>query len=73
MDSFKPNSTPTLSPRVGVAIGEQVMDMHAVAELGLLSEFKLDTEVFLSEFLNELISLGKPLSFNNSCHMKILS
>lgn len=55
-------STPTLSPRVGVAIGEQVMDMNAVAELGLLSEFKLDKEVFLSEFLNELISLGKPIT-----------
>ncbi|MEL6192679.1 MAG: fumarylacetoacetase [Bacteroidota bacterium] len=55
-------STPTLSPRVGVAIGEQVIDVYAVAELGLLTEFKLNKEVFLSEFLNELISLGKPIT-----------
>ncbi|MEM8900721.1 MAG: fumarylacetoacetase [Bacteroidota bacterium] len=55
-------STSNLSPRVGVAIGEQVVDMYAVAKLGLLSEFGLDKEVFLSDFLNELISLGKPIT-----------
>ncbi|MEM9936737.1 MAG: fumarylacetoacetase, partial [Bacteroidota bacterium] len=55
-------STSTLSPRVGVAIGEKVVDMYAVAELGMLAEIDLDKEVFLGEFLNDFISLGKPIT-----------
>jgi len=41
------------------AIGDQVIDLYALAELG---HIKLDKAVLEKEFLNDLIALGKPVT-----------
>ncbi len=46
-------------PRVGVAIGEHILDLSVVAKLGLLDELKIDQKVFRRKSLNSLIKLGK--------------
>ena len=52
-------STTDRSPRVGVAIGEQILDLLEVAKLGV---FDFDTGVFDKQYLNDFISLGKPIT-----------
>lgn len=52
-DSGKPK-------RVGVAIGNQVLDLAATAELGFFKDLSLDDAVFSQEFLNDFMALGKP-------------
>ena len=52
--------TPTNSPRVGVAIGTQILDLQAIAEAGLLDAISFDKSVFNKTVLNEFIALGKP-------------
>lgn len=49
-------SVPGESPRVGVAIGDQIIDMAAVAELDV---FDFDVSVFYEDKLNPFIALGK--------------
>ncbi len=46
--------------RIGVAIGEQILDLAALHRLGLLDEFKLPKGFFETDFLNDFIALGKP-------------
>ena len=53
--------TAELKPRVGVAIGEMVLDMVAVSKLGYLNNLRFDTQVFAREYLNDFIALGQPL------------
>ncbi|KAL1932329.1 hypothetical protein VTP01DRAFT_9385 [Rhizomucor pusillus] len=50
-------------PRVGVAIGDQVLDLAEVAKVGLLSVPGLDdpVRVFSEPSLNEFMKLGKPV------------
>lgn len=48
-------------PRAGVAIGEYILDLHAVASAGLLEEIPNATEVFGSPYLNAFMALGKPV------------
>jgi fumarylacetoacetase len=45
-------------PRVGVAIGDQVLDLSALSNAGLLGN--LDRAAFASRTLNAFIALGKP-------------
>ncbi|MGA9587918.1 MAG: fumarylacetoacetase [Terracidiphilus sp.] len=46
-------------PRIGIAIGEQILDLQACAEHGLLSELQPDALVACSQkSLNDLMSLG---------------
>ncbi|MEM8525013.1 MAG: fumarylacetoacetase [Bacteroidota bacterium] len=52
-------STTERSPRAGVAIGEQILDLVEVAELGI---FKFDTTVFSQNALNDFIALGKKIT-----------
>lgn len=52
-------STADKSPRVGVAIGDQILDLFAVSKLGL---FDFDSNVFDNNYLNDFISLGKPVT-----------
>ncbi|MBC6993308.1 fumarylacetoacetase [Neolewinella lacunae] len=52
-------SLPGESPRVGVAYGDQILDMAAVAELDL---FDFDTSVFYEDHLNPFIALGKQVT-----------
>ena len=46
------------NPRVGVAIGDQVLDLSVLSGAGLLGD--LDGGVFASPTLNAFIALGKP-------------
>lgn len=48
-----------LSPRVGVAIGDKIVDLSALQEAGFFQDIKLDEEVFLQDSLNPFISLGR--------------
>ena len=52
-------STPGTSPRVGVAVGDHILDLAAVGELGI---FSFDIDVLKRPFLNEFIALGKGLT-----------
>lgn len=52
-------STAGTTPRVGVAIGEYILDLVAVADLGL---FEFDGKVFNESILNPFIELGKPIT-----------
>ncbi|MDW3194832.1 MAG: fumarylacetoacetase [Cytophagales bacterium] len=52
-------STETNAARVGVAIGDQILDLAAVAELGV---FDFDTAVLSNTVLNDFIALGKPVT-----------
>ena len=52
-------STENTAPRVGVAIGNHVLDLAAVAELGI---FDFDTNVLKQSTLNDFISLGKAVT-----------
>ncbi|MBX2842104.1 MAG: fumarylacetoacetase [Flammeovirgaceae bacterium] len=49
------------SPAVGVAIGEEVLRLDQLSSLGLLAELKIDESVFSKRYLNDLITLGKPV------------
>ena len=52
-------STPTTNPRAGVAIGDHILDLAAVAELGV---FSFDVSVFSQPVLNDFMALGKPIT-----------
>lgn len=47
------------SPRIGVAIGDFVLDVHALNTGGLLSDFDLPESITQNNFLNDFIRLGK--------------
>ncbi len=48
-----------LSPRIGVAIGDKIVDLSVLDQEGFFSDMFLPEGVFLNESLNELIGLGK--------------
>ncbi|MFK7848530.1 MAG: fumarylacetoacetase, partial [Rhodothermales bacterium] len=48
------------SPRAGVAIGDQIVDLTATASLGLFPD--VDPAVFMHPTLNPFIALGKPVT-----------
>ncbi|MDQ6481979.1 fumarylacetoacetase [Dyadobacter sp. LHD-138] len=52
-------STKSGEPRVGVAIGEWIMDMTAAHEFGFFKTLEIDAAVFKKETLNDLIALGR--------------
>lgn len=55
-------STELLDKRVGIAIGDYVLDLNALAQHNLLESLDLeDTTVFHRPYLNDFISLGKPI------------
>ncbi len=45
--------------RAGVAIGEMVLDLYEVANLGFFDELKIAKAVFKKDSLNDFIALGK--------------
>lgn len=48
-------------PRAGVAIGNYILDLQVLAELGHVDTLNLhDVSVFSKPFLNDFIALGKP-------------
>jgi fumarylacetoacetase len=48
-----------LSPRVGIAIGDKIVDLSALQEEGFFHDIKLEEGVFLQDSLNPIIALGK--------------
>ncbi|MDF9800879.1 fumarylacetoacetase [Catalinimonas alkaloidigena] len=52
-------STATRRPRVGVAIGEYIIDMAAVAGRGKFHDLKVPLEVFEASSLNAFMHLGR--------------
>lgn len=50
--------TATRSPRAGVAIGDQILDLPALAYLGFLDALEIDRAVFEMPTLNAFIALG---------------
>jgi fumarylacetoacetase len=52
-------STLSIQPRVGVAIGDQVIDLVMVNRLGVFDQLSIDEGVFENKHLNSFISLGK--------------
>lgn len=46
------------SPRVGVAIGEQVLDLAVIAEAGFFRDLRLPEKVFHAPALNGFLALG---------------
>lgn len=48
-----------LSPRVATIIGETVIDLAALAEMGCFEDLGIDKKVFHQTFLNDFIALGK--------------
>jgi len=47
-------------PRAGVAIGDSILDLYAVARLGLLDDLNISSTIFQQPVLNDFIALGKP-------------
>ncbi len=52
-------STKNKSKRVGIAIGNQIIDLYELANAGLLDNTDVSSDVFGSEFLNPFMELGK--------------
>lgn len=52
-------STQDRSPRAGIAVGDQILDLVAVAELDV---FDFNTALLEKEVLNDFISLGKDIT-----------
>jgi fumarylacetoacetase len=53
-------STQNRSPRLGVAIGEQIVDLQELAQKNVLDEWVQDHSIFAEKSLNRFIALGKP-------------
>jgi len=51
--------TQSSSPRVGIAIGDQVLDLAILNKLGFLDKLKIDNAIFTNQYLNDFIALGK--------------
>lgn len=52
----------TQKPRVGVAIGDKVLDLAALNELGFLASLNIEATILENQYLNDLIALGKPVT-----------
>lgn len=52
-------STSGTSPRVGIAVGDRILDLSAVGRLGW---FDFDPSVLSRSFLNDFIRLGQPVT-----------
>lgn len=48
--------------KIGVAIGNQIVDLNAVAKLGCFDSLEINNNVFVNDFLNDFIGLGKTIT-----------
>lgn len=48
-----------LSPRIGIAIGDKIVDLSVLDQEGFFANMFLPEGIFIKESLNELIALGK--------------
>ena len=51
-----------LTPRIGIAIGDKIVDLSVLHDQGFFSDINLPEEVFLQDSLNGFIALGKPVT-----------
>jgi len=51
--------TQNSSPRVGVAIGNDVLDLAALNKLGFFNKLNINQTIFENTYLNDFIALGK--------------
>jgi fumarylacetoacetase len=51
-----------LSPRIGIAIGDKIVDLSILDQEGFFSDMFLPEGVFLKDSLNEMIGLGKVIT-----------
>ncbi|MEB2779741.1 fumarylacetoacetase [Algoriphagus sp. C2-6-M1] len=51
-----------LSSRIGIAIGDKIVDLSILDQEGFFSDMFLPEGIFLSESLNDLIGLGKAIT-----------
>jgi fumarylacetoacetase len=49
-------------PRVGIAIGNLVLDLNEAHKLGIFNDLNIKKKLFKNNYLNEFISLGKSLT-----------
>ncbi len=61
--------TGNLTPRLGTAIGDHVVDLFKLATMGYFQETGAPKEVFAKDRLNDFIALGKPVT--RSVRLKI--
>jgi fumarylacetoacetase len=52
-------STEKRSPRIGIAIGDYILDLAVLAEKGYLKSLNIDPQIYSKGYLNDLIALGK--------------
>ena len=55
-------STNEKNKRIGVAIGDHVIDLHACNSLDLFKDLNIESHVFKNSFLNNFIELGKEIT-----------
>ena len=55
-------STNEKNKRIGVAIGDHVIDLHACNSLDLFKDLNIESHVLKSSFLNNFIELGKEIT-----------
>ena len=48
--------------RIGIAIGDMILDLKASYDLGVFNDIPLDHNVFENEYLNDFIALGKSIT-----------
>jgi len=52
-------SSKNISKRIGVAVGNKVIDLLACNDLNIFEDLNIDNSVFENDFLNDFINLGK--------------
>ncbi len=55
--------------KIGIAIGDQIVDVYALAEKGCFDELKVKKAAFVTNYLNDFINLGKPVT--NAVRLKV--
>ena len=52
-------STKSKNKKIGIAIGDMVLNLEGINKLGVFDDLNIDSNVFVSNYLNDFISLGK--------------
>lgn len=52
-------SSKNVSKRIGVAVGNKVIDLLACNDLNIFEDLNIDNSIFENDFLNDFINLGK--------------
>ncbi len=55
-------STTSKTKRIGVAIGDQILDLNAAHSLRIFHGLNIDKEILVNDYLNDFIALGKNIT-----------